>query len=371
MNTTDEVLDWIEAQGHRMAAQVDGLDDAQLRATPLPSGWSMLGLLAVWRALGLDVILRECWEAGVVLAGQNLGFTIATPVGLLVASVLAIGPTFDLGAWSRSRRRPSTIDSSTSMPTPITAMKPQRVLSPASDIGSALPDALAGEQRERYPDLNPNSLPLRRFEVDGEPATVEVDLAGTKVACQIWKADVGRVPLLLLDTDLPRNAPEDRNVTDKLYGGDVDIEQRFISPTLLGDIPDDAHIMHEEIFGPLLPIIRYQRDDEVIERINAGPKPLALYVWSRKKANALRLLRRTSAGGSCINQIALQFLQHRLPFGGVNHSGIGSYHGEWGIHAFSHARAVLQGKIQVAGALYPPYGSRVRRLAALLRRWSG
>ncbi|HEX6254634.1 MAG TPA: alpha-glucan family phosphorylase [Euzebyales bacterium] len=89
-----------------------------------------------------------------------------------------------------------------------------------------------GWQRERYPDLNPNSLPLRRFEVDGEPATVEVDLAGTKVACQIWKADVGRVPLLLLDTDLPRNAVADRDVTDRLYGGDT--EHRLRQELVLG-----------------------------------------------------------------------------------------------------------------------------------------
>ena len=89
-----------------------------------------------------------------------------------------------------------------------------------------------GWQNERYPDLNPNTLPLHRLEVDGEPATVEVDLAGATVACQIWKAAVGRVPLLLLDTDLPRNAPEDRSVTDRLYGGDV--EHRLRQELILG-----------------------------------------------------------------------------------------------------------------------------------------
>jgi glycogen phosphorylase len=89
-----------------------------------------------------------------------------------------------------------------------------------------------GWQRERYPDLNPHSLPLRRLEVDGEPATVSVDLAGAQVACQIWKADVGRVPLLLLDTDMPRNAPADRDVTDRLYGGDT--EHRLRQELVLG-----------------------------------------------------------------------------------------------------------------------------------------
>ena len=155
-----------------------------------------------------------------------------------------------------------------------------------------------------------------------------------------------------------------------LHGGQIDLERRFVAPTLLGGIPEAAHIMQEEIFGPLLPIIVYRREEEVIDRINAAPKPLALYVWTRKREVARRLLRRTSAGGTCINQVALQFLHHNLPFGGVNHSGIGSYHGEWGIRAFSHERAVLDAKVQLSGALFPPYGARVKRMLALLTKWS-
>ena len=89
-----------------------------------------------------------------------------------------------------------------------------------------------GWQQERYPDLNPYRLPLRRLEVDGEPATVSVEFGSRTCACQIWTADVGRVPLLLLDTDLPQNAPEDRVVTDRLYGGDV--EHRLRQEIVLG-----------------------------------------------------------------------------------------------------------------------------------------
>ena len=89
-----------------------------------------------------------------------------------------------------------------------------------------------GWQQERYPDLNPYRLPLTRLEVDDQPALVEVDLAGNTVACQVWCAEVGRVRLLLLDTDLPVNAPEDRTVTDKLYGGDV--EHRLRQEIVLG-----------------------------------------------------------------------------------------------------------------------------------------
>ena len=89
-----------------------------------------------------------------------------------------------------------------------------------------------GWQQERYPDLNPYSLPLRRLERDGEPALVEVVLGDRIVSCQVWKAVVGRVPLLLLDTDVPSNAAEDRVVTDRLYGGDT--EHRVRQEVVLG-----------------------------------------------------------------------------------------------------------------------------------------
>jgi glycogen phosphorylase len=89
-----------------------------------------------------------------------------------------------------------------------------------------------GWQQERYPDLNPHNLPLRRLERDGAPATFSVRVAEHDVACQVWLARVGRVPLLLVDTDLPENAPEDRVITDKLYGGDI--EHRLRQEIVLG-----------------------------------------------------------------------------------------------------------------------------------------
>lgn len=147
-----------------------------------------------------------------------------------------------------------------------------------------------------------------------------------------------------------------------LYGGAVDVEAHFVSPTLLGDIPDDARIMHEEIFGPLLPIIGFGHLDEVIERINAAPKPLALYIWTRDQASSDLLIARTSAGGTCVNHIAAHFLHHNLPFGGVNNSGIGSYHGEWGIRAFSHERAIVQTQVLLARMFFPPYKPRLRKI---------
>jgi aldehyde dehydrogenase (NAD+) len=153
-----------------------------------------------------------------------------------------------------------------------------------------------------------------------------------------------------------------------LYGGVVDIDEHFVSPTLLDNLPDDARIMHEEIFGPLLPILPFRTLDEVIERINAAPKPLALYIWSRDVVSADVLIARTSAGGTCINHVAAHFLHHNLPFGGVNNSGIGSYHGEWGIRAFSHERAIVKTQVLLARLFFPPYKPRVRKVLGWLLR---
>ncbi|AMO99343.1 aldehyde dehydrogenase family protein [Collimonas arenae] len=148
-------------------------------------------------------------------------------------------------------------------------------------------------------------------------------------------------------------------------GGLVDESQRYIAPTLIDGIPDDAKIMSEEIFGPLLPIIAYEQLDSVIARINADPKPLALYIWSRKQEHIARVMQQTTSGGACINHCVVQFLHGNLPFGGVNNSGIGSGHGHHGFLAFSHERAVVRTRIMLASMFYPPYSGWTRKLVAL------
>ncbi len=154
-----------------------------------------------------------------------------------------------------------------------------------------------------------------------------------------------------------------------VLGGAVDIEAHFVSPTLITDIPADAAIMQEEIFGPLLPIIAFDAIGEVIDRINSAPKPLALYVWTRNDATAEQVIENTSAGATCINHVGVHFLHHHLPFGGVNHSGIGSYHGEWGIRAFSHERSILKTRILLARMFFPPYTPRLRRMVDLALKY--
>jgi aldehyde dehydrogenase (NAD+) len=150
-----------------------------------------------------------------------------------------------------------------------------------------------------------------------------------------------------------------------LVGGVVDEFSNFIAPTLLDNISGDARIMQEEIFGPLLPIVPFEHLDDVIARINAAPKPLALYMWSRNKANVRSVLKKTSAGGTCINNSVIQYIHGHLPFGGINNSGIGNAHGVYGFRAFSHERAVLQTLISSNWLFYPP----ARALGRIFIRW--
>jgi aldehyde dehydrogenase (NAD+) len=153
-----------------------------------------------------------------------------------------------------------------------------------------------------------------------------------------------------------------------LHGGSIDEEERFIAPTLIGNVPRDAAIMSDEIFGPVMPIIEFSEVDAVIAQLNERPKPLALYIWSRDRGACERIIQNTTAGGTCINHQSIQFLHHNLPFGGVNNSGIGSYHGEWGIKAFSHERAIVRTNIMLAGIFLPPYTAWTRRIVDFILR---
>ncbi|HET8693282.1 MAG TPA: aldehyde dehydrogenase family protein [Aquabacterium sp.] len=148
-----------------------------------------------------------------------------------------------------------------------------------------------------------------------------------------------------------------------LTGGDVDVSTCYIAPTLIEQVPQEAQIMSEEIFGPVLPIITYRDLDSVVREINAQPKPLALYVFSTHKQRTRRLLAQTSSGGVAINHCVLHYAQGNLPFGGVNNSGIGNAHGHFGFKAFSHERAVLKsGPILMAKLFFPPYTNFKQKL---------
>lgn len=144
---------------------------------------------------------------------------------------------------------------------------------------------------------------------------------------------------------------------------------RYMAPTLLADADPACALMQEEIFGPILPIVRYRDLAGPLARINDGPKPLALYVYSTDEATIGRVIGETSSGGACINAAMLHILHPNLPFGGVNNSGIGASHGVFGFRAFSHERAVLRDRRSATRLFFPPYTDRVKRLIRLTLRF--
>jgi aldehyde dehydrogenase (NAD+) len=145
--------------------------------------------------------------------------------------------------------------------------------------------------------------------------------------------------------------------------------ERYLPPTILRGVSEDSKVMQEEIFGPILPIIPVPNVDRAIEFVNARPKPLSLYVFSKDKATARRVLHRTSSGSACVNTCVVQLVVPELPFGGVGESGMGAYHGQRGFETFSHLKSVLEKPTKPdPPLLYPPYkASRTKMLRRLLR----
>lgn len=123
-------------------------------------------------------------------------------------------------------------------------------------------------------------------------------------------------------------------------GGVLEEADRTIHPTILTDVTPDMLIMQEEIFGPIVPVMTYDSIDEVVAYIASRDKPLALYVYSNNQNNIDKVLSGTSSGGVTINGFFSHYLENQLPFGGVNQSGMGSYHGVYGFRAFSHERSI-------------------------------
>lgn len=154
-------------------------------------------------------------------------------------------------------------------------------------------------------------------------------------------------------------------------GGISDAQESFLEPTVLTNIPEDAAVWKEEIFGPILPVKSYKNIEEVIDHINQNEKPLSLYLFSRNKNNKQRISKETSAGTMVINDVVLQFAHPNLPFGGANHSGIGKSHGHYGFLEFSNQKSVLKQWVGWSNAMmtYPPYTGLKKKLAQLISKY--
>ncbi len=152
-------------------------------------------------------------------------------------------------------------------------------------------------------------------------------------------------------------------------GETLDPAARKMAPVVLTEVPDDGRVMQEEIFGPVLPVVAYERLEEACRSINERPRPLAFYLFSHDSETVEYSLERVVAGGAAVNDTLLHCVQEELPFGGVGESGMGAYHGETGFRTFSHAKAVFhQARFNSAGMTKPPYGRRMERLLAFMLR---
>lgn len=148
-----------------------------------------------------------------------------------------------------------------------------------------------------------------------------------------------------------------------VFGGNSNEESRYIEPTIMRIDSFDVPIMQEEIFGPLLPIIKYNDLDTAIKKVKELPKPLALYLFTKRKKTQKKVINQISSGNACINDTIMHIANNRLPFGGVGGSGIGSYHGKQSFITFSHKKGILKKSARFNNTLiYPPHSKTKLRI---------
>jgi aldehyde dehydrogenase (NAD+) len=157
---------------------------------------------------------------------------------------------------------------------------------------------------------------------------------------------------------------KDRNI---VTGGESDIENSYVSPTIIRDVKPEDPLMQEEIFGPVLPVIDFEEFNDVYEIIEKNPKPLATYIFSRNRKLIREFLSRTQAGTASVNDTVMQIASPYLPYGGVGSSGIGRYHGRRSFDTFSNHRSVLvKSNILDMPIRYPPYSVLKTKIVSFL-----
>ncbi|TBN04282.1 aldehyde dehydrogenase [Hyunsoonleella flava] len=152
------------------------------------------------------------------------------------------------------------------------------------------------------------------------------------------------------------------------FGGDIDESTSYISPTLIDNPKLDSKIMSEEIFGPILPILNYDTEDDISHILSHIEKPLAFYMFSNDKKFSKKMIRTYSFGGGVINDTLVHFGNAKLPFGGIGASGIGNYHGKHGFDTFSHKKAIMKrGTWLDPSFRYPPYRGKINLLKKVFK----
>jgi aldehyde dehydrogenase (NAD+) len=151
------------------------------------------------------------------------------------------------------------------------------------------------------------------------------------------------------------------------FGGVADVAQRYVAPTVLLDVPHDAAVLRDEIFGPVLPVLEVADAAAAIAYVKRQDKPLALYVFAGRQ-DAETVVEGTSSGMVCINDVAIFMAVPELPFGGVGPSGMGDYSGSHGFRTFSHQKPVMRRGLALdLAARYPPFSDAKLRFLKLVR----
>ena len=153
-----------------------------------------------------------------------------------------------------------------------------------------------------------------------------------------------------------------------LIGGDSELQEKYIAPTVLDQISWNDPVMQEEIFGPILPVMEFEHLSEALDDIKDRPKPLALYYFSKNKNKQEKVLREVGFGGGCINDTLFQFGSSSIPVGGVGNSGIGKYHGKDSFYAFSNSKGIVKkSNILDIPFRYPPYAGKLKLLRFIFK----
>jgi len=291
----------------------------------------------------------EVGKAFTTLPFDHLFFTGSTPVGRLVAQAAAknLTPvTLELGGKS-----PALVDRSCNLELTAsrlafgklfnagqTCVAPDYLLVPR-ELLEPLSQRLLDEMRRLYPTIA------------GNPDYTSI------VSARHFARLNG-----LIDDAVRRGARVLRSHVDQP-------DDRRLVPALLLDVPLDANVMQEEIFGPLLPVIAYDSVEDALAHINGGDRPLALYWFGQDRAACDHVMRETHAGGVTVNDCLWHLGQEEQPFGGVGASGMGAYHGEWGFRTFSKEKPLfIQSRFAGTRLFQPPYGATFERLLGLLKR---
>ena len=158
------------------------------------------------------------------------------------------------------------------------------------------------------------------------------------------------------------------NKNNLIYGGKYDKVKRYVSPTIIDSPKMDEEIMKDEIFGPILPVLSFEKIEDIDNIITKNPNPLALYVFSKNKKFNEIIINRYPFGGGAINDTIVHLANSRLPFGGIGNSGIGSYHGKASFELFSHKKSVVNRSTWFDNNLrYAPYKNKLSLVRKIMK----